>query len=154
MGDNPAERGNDAGVRRDTQGLAWEAVIMMALLRSLRWASLLSVLLTSTALYALIAHSMGSIHHTWLMVITFVTGLVEVYVAIRVEFDARLLDRLADADRAQWRAFDAAMMQLGLLSPATAGRSLAERLRGMRRLARLQIALLALQAVLLLVAVI
>lgn len=154
MGDNPAERGNDAGVRRDTRGLAWEAVIMMALLRSLRWASLLSVLLTSTALHALIAQSMGSMHRTWLMVIAFVAGLVEVYVAIRVEFDARLLDRLADADREQWRAFDAAMMQLGLLSPATAGRGLAERLRGMRRLARLQIALLALQAVLLLVAVI
>jgi hypothetical protein len=154
VGDNSTERGDGSSAQIDTQAQAWPTIIMMALLRSLRWASLLGVVLTSAALHALIVYSVASISRISAMLLCIVVGLLGVYVAIRIEFDARLLDRLVHADRTQWRAFDAAMMRLGLLSSDQVGRSLAERLRGMRRLARLQIALLALQAVLLLVAAI
>jgi hypothetical protein len=152
VGDNPAERGKGAGAQCDTQDQEPQATIMAALLRSLRWASLLGVVLTGAV--PLIGYSTNSISSELLLALVFVVGLLGVYIAIRIEFDARLLDHYAHANFAQWRAFDAAMMQLGLLASDKAGRGLAERLRGMRRLALLQIALLALQAALLLVAVI
>ena len=68
-----------------------------------------------------------------------VLGLFELYLAIRVGLDAALLRHLADGDVP---GFDAAMMQLGLLPVAKAGRPVADRIAGARGLLRRQAAVL------------
>ena len=85
-----------------------------------------------------------------LAILTIGVGLVGVYLAIRIEFDARLFERLTNADAAQWRAFDAAMTRLGLMPSVKAGRPLAERIRGALRMARWHVAMLVAQIAILL----
>jgi hypothetical protein len=59
-------------------------------------------------------------------------GATEAILALRVGFDAALFRRLADAP--DLAAFDAAMMGLGLLPAAKAGRPIEARAAGARRL--------------------
>jgi hypothetical protein len=78
-----------------------------------------------------------------------VLGLVETWLAVCVGFDAQLLHALA-GDAASGSldlpAFDRSMGALGLMPPAKAGRPLAPRLAGARRLLVLQESALAAQA--------
>lgn len=71
------------------------------------------------------------------LVLVTVAGLAEAYLALRVGFDAALFHRLAGEAKdgfLNMPAFDAAMTRLGLLPGAKAGRPVAERCAGARRL--------------------
>ncbi|WP_156963922.1 hypothetical protein [Muricoccus aerilatus] len=72
-------------------------------------------------------------------------GLAETWLALRVGFDARCFRRIAGtADDPGLVGFDATLRRLGLMPQDKAGRSLAPRLAGAKRLlARQGIALLA-----------
>jgi hypothetical protein len=77
-------------------------------------------------------------------------GLVEFYLATRVAFDAALFRRLATAmDGPDWPSFDAAMIRLGLLPAAKAGRAAEARISGAVRLLRMQAVALIVQMILL-----
>lgn len=72
-------------------------------------------------------------------------GLAGTYLGARVAFDAALFRGLA-AGQGTLASLDDALAGLGLLPPGKAGRKLAPRVAGARRLLLRQVALLALQA--------
>jgi hypothetical protein len=72
-----------------------------------------------------------------LLTVAVVLGLVEVVLALRVDFDARALKRIALRPDGMIR-FDGALATLGLMPQDRAGRPMAERARGCLRLLRLQ----------------
>jgi hypothetical protein len=89
----------------------------------------------------------------WLFVWTLLVllaGLAETYLAIRVSFDARVFRNVA-AKAADFSSTDAALMRLGLLPAAKAGRPADVRIAGARRLLGLQIAALAAQVIIIVV---
>ena len=66
-------------------------------------------------------------------------GIGEIYLAIRVDFDAALFRRLSDGeDRSAADGLDAALTHLGLLPAHKQGRPVEERVAGARRLFRWQ----------------
>jgi hypothetical protein len=68
-------------------------------------------------------------------------GLIETYLALRTGFDAALFHRLASDDSQNaldLGKLDAALLELGLLSKAKAGREVEPRVLGARRLLTLQ----------------
>jgi hypothetical protein len=150
VGDNLSAQDSAAGAQSSVHSEAWSAIITAALLRSLRCVSLLSIALTGVAIHALTGHSIGSIAVKLFCLLTIEIGLVGVYLAVRIEFDARLFERLTNADAAQWRAFDTAMTRLGLMPSVKAGRPLAERISGALRMARWHVAVLVAQIAILL----
>jgi hypothetical protein len=76
-------------------------------------------------------------------------GLGELYLAIRVGFDAALFGRLAEAaDLFDLARLDRTLSQLRLIPPAKAGRPMAARIAGARRLLIWQGVLLAAQVLL------
>lgn len=78
-------------------------------------------------------------------------GLGETWMALRVGFDAGCFRSIAEgADGLDLEGFDLALGQLGLLPPGKAGRPLARRVAGAKRLLVLQGALLSAQLGLLL----
>jgi hypothetical protein len=78
-------------------------------------------------------------------------GFVELYLAIRVSFDAALFRRLAaEVGAPGFSDLDAALQQLGLMPPARAGRPPAERAAGAKRLLDRQGIALVVQLVLIL----
>jgi hypothetical protein len=77
-------------------------------------------------------------------------GIVQTYFAIRVGFDAALFDRLRQT--MDLAALDAALVQLGLLPAAKAGRPLDQRVAGAQRLFFRQGVALAIQVAILLCA--
>ena len=79
-------------------------------------------------------------------------GLVELYLAIRVRFDAALFRRLAAApDGFDCARLDRALSRLGLMPEARTGRPIIERVAGARRLLMWQGVTLAAQLLLILV---
>jgi hypothetical protein len=77
-------------------------------------------------------------------------GIAELAMAMRVGLDAALFRRLANdaaAERLDVAAFDAALLALKLMSPGKAGRPIARRFAGARRLLIVQGAALLLQLV-------
>lgn len=81
-----------------------------------------------------------------------VLGLVEVYLAVRVGFDAALFHRLAAApEMFDPGRLDRALSRLGLVPPDKIGRPMAGRIAGARRLLVWQGGLLGTQALLLMV---
>lgn len=68
-----------------------------------------------------------------------VLGLVERGLALRVQLDARLFDRLARAELATLSNLDHALQQVLAVSAAKAGRALPARIAGALRLYRLQV---------------
>jgi hypothetical protein len=83
------------------------------------------------------------------LALSILAGLAQVYLALRVAFDAALFRLLAgqpDLD-----ALDAALTELRLLPAAKAGRPLGPRIAGARRLFVAQIAAAALQLLLILI---
>ena len=75
-------------------------------------------------------------------------GLVETYLALRTGFDAALFHRLAGDDKRSaldLRKLDTALIKLGLVAEAKAGREVEPRVFGARRLLTLQGLALALQ---------
>jgi hypothetical protein len=79
-------------------------------------------------------------------------GVAELYLAIRVGFDAALFRRMADAPEApDFAKLDGALTMLGLLAAGKAGRPLGQRTSGTCRLFRYQTGLAAAQIILFLV---
>ena len=76
-----------------------------------------------------------------------VIGAMQVYLAMRIEFDRRIFDRVADTPEG-WSGFDHAMRELGLMRPAKGGRAPAARAAGLAALVRWHAGLLAAQLVL------
>ncbi|MFO1147425.1 MAG: hypothetical protein U1E62_03530 [Alsobacter sp.] len=75
-------------------------------------------------------------------------GLTQAWLALRVGFDAALFEAVSRPGWESCSALDAALMEQGLLPPAKAGRPLAPRIAGARRLLIWQAVLLVLQVAL------
>jgi hypothetical protein len=96
----------------------------------------LSRLLTVTALAALVAIAVLGAPRLMvvaLLGLSVLAGAVELYLAVRVGFDAALFRRLAeaaDAGTVELADLDAALTSMGLLSAGKAGRPLAARVAG------------------------
>src|SRR3954447_26224039 len=89
---------------------------------------------------------------TTILVLVVLLGLVQLYFAIRVGFDAALFHRLAAAPEGFDRArLHRALLRLGLMPEARAGRPIDERIAGARRLHAWQGMTLAAQVLLVLV---
>jgi hypothetical protein len=79
-------------------------------------------------------------------------GIAEIYLAVRVGFDAALFRQLAvDPGGPDLATLDGALVQLGLLPPIKAGRPAPARVAGAQRLLRRQAMLVIVQASLVLV---
>jgi hypothetical protein len=86
--------------------------------------------------------------------LTTIAGFAEMYLAVRVGFDAALFRRIADAGaQPDFAATDAALDALGLMPPAKSGRPAEARIAGARQLFRFQVLTLAAQGVSLLAGV-
>jgi hypothetical protein len=84
--------------------------------------------------------------------VVMLAGLAEIYLAVRVGFDAALFRQLAaDPGGPDLAALDGALMQLELLPPIKAGRPPPARVAGAQRLLRRQAMLMIAQACLVLV---
>ena len=120
---------------------AWQAAIAGALLRQGAALHAASLALTVAALLAgvLLAFVGAQAGAAWRAVgaAVLLLGLAEFWLAGRVAFDADLFARLA-ARGGHLAAFDRAMLGLGLLPATKAGRPMATRIAGARRLFRLQ----------------
>ena len=89
---------------------------------------------------------------TTILALVVLLGLIELYLAIRVGFDATLFRRLAAAPEGFDRArLDRALSRLGLMPEARTGRPIIERVAGARRLLMWQGVTLAAQLLLILV---
>jgi hypothetical protein len=115
---------------------AFELRAMSALLAQGRWLCAASLLLWLAALLGLI---LGAAPPPWAPIawpLSLLAGLAQLYYAIRVDFDARLLQALAESgDGAHAaRRLDAALSRLGLLKPGREGRDWPRRWRGARGL--------------------
>jgi len=128
---------------------AWLAAVCAALLAQGQRIDALSRLLTVGALLLAPFAPQNALAGLGLVV---AAGILQLYLAIRVGFDAALFGRLADMT--DLAGMDAALLQLALIPAAKAGRSLAPRLAGARRLLRGQRLALALQLAALLVVIV
>jgi len=89
---------------------------------------------------------------TTILALVVLLGLIELYLAIRVSFDAALFRRLAAAPEGFDRArLDRALSRLGLIPEDKAGRPIVERIAGARRLLAWQGMTLAAQILLVLI---
>jgi hypothetical protein len=121
--------------------------IAAALLRQGRTINLASCCFTLAALAGALLGSSGAVPLV-LLLAAILLGMAQVYLAIRVGFDAALFDGLAQqaaGAKADLAAFDRAMLALGLLPAEKVGRDVAPRIVGARRLFSLQIAAMACQ---------
>ncbi len=115
------------------------AVCADFLTTSRRW-SVLAWGLVLAALMGLALHASpwGDRQLVWLAAL-FVLALIECYLSVRVALDARLFDRLADATLPSLQDLDNALLQVFVVRGHKAGRALAPRIAGARRLYRWQL---------------
>lgn len=135
---------SDPGLPPATFG-AFELRAMAALLAQGRTLCAASLLLSALALLGLFEAAGLS---GWRPALWFAAaaGLLQLYYAVRVDFDARLLQALAaDADSTAAR-LDAALAALGLRKPVAASRGWPSRWRGARGLLLKQAGLVILQS--------
>jgi hypothetical protein len=121
--------------------------VTAALLEQGRGIDRLSWLLTAAALLGLL------LGRGWPMLPVLAAGLAEGFLAARVGFDAALFRELGRGTLPGPAAMDGALLELGLIPAAKAGRPLAPRMAGARRLLRWQALAAAAQLALLLGAV-
>ncbi|MEI2456726.1 hypothetical protein [Lysobacter firmicutimachus] len=125
----------------------WRA--MAAMLAQGRWLRAISLWLLAAALAGLWWSTAPL--RTAVLLGSVVAALMQAYYALRVDFDARLLQALAETapdgedEAAAARRLDAGLIGLGLLPAARAGRDWAARWRGALGLLRRQAAALLLQ---------
>jgi len=110
----------------------------------------LSRLLTASALVAMLIGPAMATRPPWVLIwsaaLVTLAGLVEIYFAIRVGFDAALFNHVANAsEAADFVSTDAALAQLGLLPDTKRSRPAGARIAGARRLFRWQTLFLAAQ---------
>ena len=127
---------------------AWIAQSAAALCRGARWPIALSLALAVVGALRLLAEPR---HAPAAMSLVLAAGLVQGYLATRVELDRIIFDRFA-ADPSAAGEFDAALVQAGWAAPRQAPRPMADRARGLRRLVTLSMATLAAQVAILIAA--
>ncbi|MGO1070131.1 hypothetical protein [Lysobacter sp. CA199] len=125
---------------------------MAALLAQGRWLCVASLTLWASGLFGLCLSTAVPGSQFALLMLSLAAGVVQLYYALRVDFDARLLRALARtgdgaADAAAARRLDAALSLLGLLKPGREGRDWASRWRGARGLLLRQASMLIVQLV-------
>lgn len=114
----------------------WQVLIAAALLRQGRWLAALALGLLLIALGSLVvAFAMGRAIWAVPHAISLLAGVVALWIALRVTFDADLFAALAQDD--DLSSFDQAMVRLGLLPVERVGRSLELRVQGAMRLLKL-----------------
>ncbi|MFD0326452.1 MULTISPECIES: hypothetical protein [Lysobacter] len=115
---------------------AFELRTMAAMLAQGRWLCAASLLLWLAALLGLILDAASPPWAPIAWPLSLLAGLAQLYYAIRVDFDARLLQALAASgdDAHAARRLDAALRGLGLLKPGREGRDWPRRWRGARGL--------------------
>lgn len=120
---------------------------MAALLFQGRWLCIASLLTWLAALLGVIFVDWASTRMSVAVLLSLLAGLFQLYYAIRVDFDARLLQALAETGDAPSAAqrLDASLLNLGLLKSVRADRDWASRWRGARGLMRRQTLALILQ---------
>lgn len=111
-----------------------------------------SLLASGVALLGLIISPFTSETLTFLLVAAAIMGLVQLYLAMRVDFDRALFERLARG--LQPETMDSILVALHLIPGTTAPRSLTGRIAGSLRLLKLQCAVTVIQYLLIIVAVI
>lgn len=128
--------------------LQWSARVSSALCAASRWCSAASLLLMLAAfvLGATAAAQTEAATRAGLALIIAI-GAVQVYLAIRIEFDRRIFERVAEA-RQGWSGFDDAMRKVELMPAAKMGRSPAARAAGLAALVRWHAGLLGAQLLL------
>jgi hypothetical protein len=125
-------------------------VCSAALLDQGRTVDRLSRPLTAAALIGMMVYPVITGRQPWVLfgfaMLVAVSGLVEMYFAIRVGFDAALFHQLASGPEApDFAGMDAALARLGLLPAAKHDRPAEARVAGARRLFGFQILALAVQ---------
>lgn len=115
------------------------------------------LLLALTGLWLLLDASVAAETLSWFCVgvlwLGVFAGLLQLYFAMRVDFDATLLQALASEpvdgtpSQASLEQLDRSLLSLGLIKPTQTGRDWLSRWRGVRRLLLRQFACLVVQAV-------
>lgn len=102
-------------------------------------------LLTVGALFGLLAHAVADdadpMLVTFALIVAVAAGVAQTWFALRVGLDAALFRQIA-ATPEELPQIDAALVGTGLMPPAKAGRPIAARVRGAKRLLALQAAAL------------
>lgn len=119
--------------------------VASALLDTGREAGRLTRALTVLALAGLLAPLAVLPGSVVLLLVAVVAGLGGIYAGARVALDAALFRHLGVAAEGP-ALLDAALLELGMLPAAKAGRPLGQRIAGARRLLRAQVVLLGVQA--------
>lgn len=130
----------------DTASLLWSARVASALCAASRWCAAASLLMTLAA-FALGATTEAQAASSAALALIIAIGAVQLYLAMRIEFDRRIFDLVAGAPEG-WSGFDHAMRELGLMRPAKAGRAPAARAAGLATLVKWHAGLLVAQLVL------
>lgn len=127
---------------------AWIAQSAAALCRGARWPIALSLALAVLGAVRMLDEPR---HAPVAMTLVLAAGLVQGYLAMRIELDRIIFDRFAGEPSAAGE-FDAALAQAGWATPRETPRPMADRARGLRRLVTLSMATLAAQAAVLVAA--
>ena len=115
---------------------AWLAQSAAALCRGARWPIALSLGLTVLAAARLLDEPA---HEPAAMTAILFAGAAQGYLAMRIELDRVIFERFA-ADPSAAPAFDAALAQAGWTPQRDGPRAMADRVRGLRRLIALSMA--------------
>ena len=115
----------------------WMARSAVALCAASRWLSGAAVVLAVVALSAVHARPAARIAAAAGLAVA-AAGAVQVYLAVRIEFDRHVFAALARAREPgeAVKGFDGAMRALGMMPERKTGRTLADRVRGLRTLVR------------------
>jgi hypothetical protein len=120
--------------------------VAAALLRAGRWIAAYSLLLSALAVAGLLWRPV--LAPAWLAVL--LLGALQIACAVRVEFDARLFEKMASGTSIA--ALDRALVEVAGMPAIKAGRPAAARVQGARRCLRWQMGAAAAQTVVVLVA--
>ncbi len=117
----------------DSRREEWIARSVAALCIASRWLSCASLVLAVLTLGYLYLFPPASIAFAAMCSGAVAAGLIQVYLAMRIEFDRKIFEALAahpEGATAGTDAFDQAMQSLGMLPKSKIGRPLAERASG------------------------
>jgi len=134
-----------------TRDDSWAACIAGALCAASRWLSAASFVLVLVALFALATRARSGPAAAGALALVVALGAVQVYLAVRIEFDRAIFARAAERPGG-FAGFDEAMQELGWRRRPTAARTPSARTAGLRALVAWVAGLLAAQLALALTA--
>lgn len=122
----------------------WTAWISGALCAACRWLSAASLMLVLVALFALATRAQSRPAAAAALALVVALGAVQVYLAVRIEFDRAIFARAAQRPGG-FAGFDEALQELGWRRRPVAERTPADRAAGLRTLVAWAAGLLAAQ---------